>query len=422
MLPFRYLKHALLILTGRFDKKDEPGDINHWQALSTALSGTVGMGNISGVAIAITMGGPGAIFWMWMSALLGTATKFFTCTLAVMYRGRDSEGNLQGGPMYFITEGLGKKWKPLAIFFSITGMLGVFPMFQTNQLTQVIRDVLLEPSGVQVGLSSNLVTGIVITIIVSLVIFGGIKRIGSVTGKMVPGMVVVYILSVLYIIFSNYELILPSLGLIINDAFTGSAVAGGSVGAIIITGARRAAFSNEAGVGTAPMAHGAVKTNEPVREGLIAMLGPIIDTIIVCTMTALAIIITGVWKTGGDDGVTLTATAFDAAIPVYGNYLLILSVAVFSLSTMFAYPYYGNKCFSYVFGVKYSLFYKLVFVSGICVGATMNLKAVVSLFDAAFALMAIPTMIASILLAPKVMQAAKEYVGKYIKKDKDFSR
>ncbi|MCG8697328.1 MAG: alanine:cation symporter family protein, partial [Bacteroidales bacterium] len=367
MLPFRYLKHALLILTGRFDKKDEPGDINHWQALSTALSGTVGMGNISGVAIAITMGGPGAIFWMWMSALLGTATKFFTCTLAVMYRGRDSEGNLQGGPMYFITEGLGKKWKPLAIFFSITGMLGVFPMFQTNQLTQVIRDVLLEPSGVQVGLSSNLVTGIVITIIVSLVIFGGIKRIGSVTGKMVPGMVVVYILSVLYIIFSNYELILPSLGLIINDAFTGSAVAGGSVGAIIITGARRAAFSNEAGVGTAPMAHGAVKTNEPVREGLIAMLGPIIDTIIVCTMTALAIIITGVWKTGGDDGVTLTATAFDAAIPVYGNYLLILSVAVFSLSTMFAYPYYGNKCFSYVFGVKYSLFYKLVFVSGICV-------------------------------------------------------
>ena len=315
MLPFRYFGHAIAILRGKYDNPDEPGQINHYQALSTALAATVGMGNISGVALAITMGGPGAIFWMWISALLGVTTKYFTCTLAVMYRGRDSNGELQGGPMYVIVEGLGKNWKPLAIFFSMMGMIGVLPMFQVNQLTQIVRDVVLIPNGVAAGFGTNLASGLVVSVLVGLVIFGGIKRIGKVTGRMVPVMVVLYVLSVLLIIFTRTEQILPSFALIFRDAFHADSVMGGALGALVITGVRRAAFSNEAGIGTAPMAHGAAKTNEPVREGLVAMMGPVVDTIIVCTMTALALIITGVWNIGESDGITLTADAFESALP-----------------------------------------------------------------------------------------------------------
>jgi len=289
LLPLRHFGHALKILTGKFDNPDEPGQLRHYEALSTALAGTVGMGNISGVAVAITMGGPGAIFWMWVSALLGISTKFFTCTLAVMFRGRDSAGEIQGGPMYFITEGLGKNWKPLALFFSFFGMIGVSPLFQANQLTQAIRDIILIPNHFEGSFATNLGTGLIISILVGIVVIGGIKRIGKVTGKLVPLMVVVYVISVMYIIFSDTSRIGPAFATILRDAFTGNAVLGGSLGAIIITGIRRAAFSNEAGLGTAPMAHGAAKTGEPVREGLVAMLGPVIDTLIICTMTALAI-------------------------------------------------------------------------------------------------------------------------------------
>ncbi len=230
MLPFRYFRHAIAILMGKYDNPDEPGQINHYQALSTALAATVGMGNISGVAIAITMGGPGAIFWMWISAILGVTTKYFTCTLAVMYRGRDSNGELQGGPMYVIVEGLGRNWKPLAIFFSLLGMIGVLPMFQVNQLTQIIRDVVLIPNGVQAGLATNLISGVVFSTLVALVIFGGIKRIGKVTGRMVPIMVALYVVSVLFIIFSNADRIIPSFALIFCDAFTADSVLGGITG------------------------------------------------------------------------------------------------------------------------------------------------------------------------------------------------
>ena len=270
LLPFRYFRHAITILLGRYDDPNEPGEINHYQALSTALAATVGMGNITGVALAITMGGPGAIFWMWVSALLGVTTKYFTCTLAVMFRGRDSNGKLQGGPMYVIVEGLGQNWKPLAIFFSLMGMIGVLPMFQVNQLTQVVRDVVLIPNQVEAGFTSDLISGLVVAFLVGVVIFGGIKRIGKVTGRLVPIMVALYVVLVLFIIFSNTENILPSFALIFRDAFTAQSVLGGSLGALVITGVRRAAFSNEAGIGTAPMAHGAAKTNEPVREGLVA--------------------------------------------------------------------------------------------------------------------------------------------------------
>ena len=203
LLPFRYFRHAIAILRGKYDDPNEPGYINHYQALSTALAATVGMGNITGVALAITMGGPGAIFWMWVSAFLGVTTKYFTCTLAVMYRGRDSNVELQGGPMYVIVEGLGKNWKPMAVFFSLLGMIGVLPMFQVNQLTQVVRDVVLVPNQVAAGFTSNLLYGIIVAILVGVVIFGGIKRIGKVTGRMVPVMVVLYVVSVLFIIFSD---------------------------------------------------------------------------------------------------------------------------------------------------------------------------------------------------------------------------
>ena len=413
LLPFRYIRHAVHILLGRYDNPDEPGHINHYQALSTALSGTVGMGNVSGVAVAIMTGGPGAIFWMWISALLGMATKFFTCSLAVMYRGPDSEGVLQGGPMYFITRGLGPKWKPMAIFFSLVGMIGVSPMFQSNQLTQVIRDVVLIPNGLQAGFQSDLLTGLVITAIVSVVIFGGIKRIGLVAGRMVPLMVILYILAVMFIILSNPSEILPGFRTIFQDAFSGHAVLGGALGALIVEGVRRAAFSNEAGLGTAPMAHGAAKTNEPIREGLVAMLGPMVDTLIICTMTALVIVMTGVWSDTGLNGISLTAEAFNQGIPGIGPYILILCVTVFALTTLFAFPYYGAKCFGFVFGARYSIVYSIAYVIAISIGAVGTLPVVISIFDSAYALMAFPTMTATILLAPRVVRETRKYFKNY---------
>lgn len=409
LLPFRYFGHAIAILRGKYDNPDEPGQINHYQALSTALAATVGMGNISGVALAIAMGGPGSIFWMWISALLGVTTKYFTCTLAVMYRGRDSNGELQGGPMYVIVEGLGKNWRPLAVLFSLMGMIGVLPMFQVNQLTQIVRDVVLIPNGVMAGFGTDLVSGLVVSVLVGLVIFGGIRRIGKVTGRLVPLMVVLYVISVLVIIFSRPEQILPSFALIFRDAFTAQSVLGGALGALVITGVRRAAFSNEAGIGTAPMAHGAAKTNEPVREGLVAMLGPVVDTIIVCTMTALALIMTGVWNNGESDGITLTADAFESALPGIGAYLHTLCVFIFSLSTMLSFPYYGTKCYSFVFGAKRSYLYKWIYIITIPLGATATLGTVVGIFDGAYALMAFPTMISALLLSPKVITASKDY-------------
>ncbi len=409
LAPLRYFGHAIKILSGKYDDPNEPGQLRHYQALSTALAGTVGMGNVSGVAVAITMGGPGAIFWMWISALLGVSTKFFTCSLAVMFRGKDDSGVIQGGPMYYITEGLGKNWKPVAIFFAIMAMIGVSPLFQANQLTQMISDVVLVPNNIPTSFSTNIVIGVVIAIIVAMVVIGGIKRIGTVTGSLVPTMVVIYTITVLYIIFSNSSEIIPAFKTIFHDAFTGDAVLGGSLGAIIITGVRRAAFSNEAGLGTAPMAHGAAKTSEPIREGLVAMLGPVIDTIIVCTMTALAIIITNTWVESSADGITLTAHAFDASIPVYGKYILATCVIFFSMSTMFAFPYYGVKCLGFVAGTKYQNIYNYLFVIVVVVGAVSNLRVIIGLIDIAFALMAFPTVITAILLSPHVKKAAKDY-------------
>ncbi|MFD2999700.1 alanine/glycine:cation symporter family protein [Pontibacter toksunensis] len=410
-LPFRYLGHSLDVLRGKYDDPDDPGDINHFEALSSALAATVGMGNISGVAVAITVGGPGVLFWMWVSAFVGMATKFFTCSLAVMYRGKDSNGHVEGGPMYVIIEGLGKKWMPLSIFFAIAGLFGALPIFTANQLTQVIREVVLVPNGI--GFTdpfySDLSIGLVLVLITSLVIFGGIKRIGHVAGKMVPGMVLLYMAAVFYIMAANYTSIPGAFALIFTDAFTAEAMLGGAVGAIIIAGARRAAFSNEAGIGTASMMHGAAKTDEPIREGLVAMLGPLIDTLVVCTLTGVAIIVTGTWDDSGANGVSVTAAAFNDAMPGFGSYILVLCVLIFAFTSLFSYSYYGTKCFGFLFGAKYKYYYNYFYVFTIVLGATASITAVISLIDGMYAMMAIPTMTSALLLSPKVMAAAKDY-------------
>ncbi|MEX0778871.1 MAG: alanine/glycine:cation symporter family protein [Balneolales bacterium] len=418
-IPYRHLGHSVEVLTGKYVDHDAPGDITPIQALSSALAATVGMGNIGGVAIAIVVGGPGALFWMWISALVGMATKFFTCTLSIMYRGKDSMGKLQGGPMYYITEGLGPKWRPLGAFFSVCGLLGCVPMFQANQLTQIIRDDFLIPGGLaspDSHLGADFIVGLILVVIVSLVIFGGIKRIGQVASSLVPVMVLVYVGAVLYIISLHYSEIPYYLNLIVTDAFTGQAAAGGAVGAVIVTGFRRAAFSNEAGIGTEAMAHGAAKNNEPVREGLVGMLEPAIDTLIVCTMTALAILMTGVWQTSDADGITLTSEAFSTAMPAIGTYLLLFCVIVFSITTMFTYSYYGTKCLGFLIGAERQHYYNYFYIFSILFGSVASITAVISMIDGMFALMAVPTMLSTLLLSPKVYQAAVEYFEKKEKK------
>jgi len=410
-IPFRYVRHAIDIVHGKFDHETDPGQINHFQALSSALASTIGMGNISGVAIAIQMGGPGAVFWMWVSAIVGSATKFFTCTLAIMYRGKDDLGEPQGGPMYVIHEALGKHFRFLAVFFSVAGLFGCLALFQVNQLTQIIRDEIFHPQGlfvenVELG---NLLIGFFIAILVASVIFGGIRRIGYVASKMVPTMVLLYLFAGLLVIFKYFWDIPAILALIIQDAFTGNAMVGGAVGTVIITGVRRAAFSNEAGIGTEAMAHGAAKTQEPVREGLVAMLGPFVDTIIVCSITAFVILMTGVWQSSEANGVTLTTQAFSKALPGLGRGLLITSVLIFSLSTMIGYSYYGAKCTSYLFGTKWKKYYRIFYTVTLVVGAVISINAVINFLDGMFALMAIPTMVSSIILAPKVMSASRDY-------------
>ena len=414
-IPYRYFLHAIEVLRGKYDDPNDPGDISHFEALASALAATVGMGNISGVAVAIAVGGPGAVFWMWVSAIVGMATKFFTCTLSVMYRGYDSEGHLQGGTMYIITEGLGKKWKPMATLFAVAGLFGPLPIFQANQVTQIVRDFLLIPNGISDPnnhFNTDLISGLIILAVVSLVVFGGIKRIGKVASKMVPAMVLIYVVSVVYILMVHIDVLGEYLRLIVTDAFTANSVMGGAVGALIITGVRRAAFSNEAGIGTATLAHGAAKTKEPVREGLVAMMGPFIDTLVVCTMTALAILVTGVWTSGDVNGISLTASAFQEAMGPIGVYVLMLCVLIFAFSSLFTYSYYSTKCLGFLAGAHRQKYFNYFYAAAIIFGAVATIDAVLNFTDGMFALMAIPTMTAAILLSPKVMNAAQDYFGR----------
>jgi len=409
--PFRFFRHGIKILLGQYDNSEDPGDLTHFQALSTALASTVGMGNISGVAVAISMGGPGALFWMWISAFVGMSTKFFTCTLSIMFRGKDDQGNIQGGPMYVIETALGKRFKSLAILFSSAGLIGCLPLFQANQLTQIIRDEIWKNNGwfTDSVLTGNLVVGIPVAVLVAVVIFGGIKRIGYVASRLVPLMVSLYLLAGIFIMITNLAHIPDLLALIFSDAFSGKAAAGGVIGSVIITGVRRASFSNEAGLGTEAMAHGAAKTREPVREGLVAMLGPFIDTIVVCSITGIVILLSGLWQGNETSGVTLTTMAFSQELGSMGKSLLLICVFIFSLTTMFGQSYYGSKCIGYLFGTRWQQKYNLFYVIAVIFGAVVSLNVVINIIDGVYALMAIPTMVSALLLSPQVMKEAKRY-------------
>jgi AGCS family alanine or glycine:cation symporter len=422
-VQYKYFKHAINVLRGKYSNPNDPGQINAYQALSTALASTVGMGNIAGVAAAITIGGPGALFWMWMTALVGMSTNFFTSTLSVMYRGKDSAGEIQGGPMYVIREALGKKWQPLAILFSVCCLIGCLPIFQANQLTQAIVDIGISSEEVRnstfvfLGFTIStpkFIIGTTIMFFAGVVILGGIHRIGNWAGKMVPMMIVIYFLSVFGILVMHLTDIPSYIWLIITDAFAadnykGEPALGGIVGGLIIAGVRRASFSSEAGIGTAPLALGASKSMEPVREGLVSMLSPAIDTLVVCTLTALAILATGVWQTSDATGVSLTAMAFQTAMPGFGKYVLLVCAFFFAITSVFSYSYYGSKSLSFMLGVKASKWYNYFYLITIVLGAVASMQDIINIIDVAYALMAIPTMLSGFALAPKVMKEAKRY-------------
>jgi alanine or glycine:cation symporter, AGCS family len=421
-LPYKYFGHTIKILRGKYNDPNDPGQISPYEALSTALASTVGMGNIAGVAAAISIGGPGALFWMWVTAFVGMSTNFFTSSLSVMYRGRDSEGEIQGGPMYVIREGLSKRWYPLAILFCVCAMVGCLPIFQANQLTQVLYDIGLSKeiqsktfqfAGFTIT-TAKFIIGIVLMFTSAIVILGGIERIGSWAGKMVPLMIVVYFASVLGILVINIESVPEYFSMIITDAFSaghyhGEKALGGVVGGLIVAGVRRASFSNEAGIGTAPMALGASKSVQPIREGLVSMLSPAIDTLLVCTLTALAILVTGVWKTSGLSGVSLTTLAFSTSLGPIGKWLLLISAFFFAITSLFSYSYYGNKAISFLLGVKSGIYYNYFYLVTIILGAILSMQDVMNIIDISYALMAVPTMVSGFILAPKVLREAKRY-------------
>ena len=378
----------------------------------SAISSTVGMGNIAVVAIAIVMGGPGAIFWMWVSALVGMGTKFFEGTLAIMYKGKDNLGNTQGGPMYIICNGLGKKWKLLAVFFCLVGMVGCLCVMQANQLTESLITVFATPMGYSDSVGLRSAIGIVMGFIVGKVVLGGIQRISRLATKIVPVMVGSYLLLVLYIILTHLTEI-PQLFLhIIHEAFNLRAGFGALAG-VAIVGARRAMYVNEAGVGTASLMHGASRNSEPVREGLVAMLGPAIDSGLVCTLTAIPILLAGNYHVEGVKGLYVALNAFQALMPGCGHYLLMVIIFFFAFSTMFSYSYYGMKCFGYLFGMDRTRYYNYFYLAMIVVSCIISLNTVVVVMDLAFALMSIPTMLAILLLAPRVKAQMANYFARH---------
>lgn len=402
-IPLRAWRHALQIIGGKYDNPDDPGEISHFQALSSALSATIGMGNIAGVAVAVAIGGPGAVFWMWVSGFVGMATKFFTCSLACMYRKEDEDGIAQGGPMYYIEMGLGKRYKFLAIMFAVCGMFGTLSLFQSNQLS----GLLFADWGIPKGL-----TGIIAMLVVAAVILGGIKRIGRASARIVPVMCLLYFCACFYIVLSNLGEVPALLLQIIKNGFGFDAALGGAAGLtlkeVVITGIRRAALSNEAGVGTAAMAHGAAKTKEPVREGLVAMIGPFIDTHIICTLTALVILISGVSSEGG--GIVMVAQAFEQAMPGVGKIILTLVIIMFAISTMISLSYYSVKCAQYLFGKRVGSYYVYVYLLSLPVAAVWSQAVVLDIADTAYALMVIPTITSTLALSPKVVAALKDYL------------
>lgn len=412
-LPYRFFRHALAITAGKYDDKKAEGEVSSFQALSAAVAATVGLGNISGVAIAIHDGGPGVVFWIWMTALIGMCIKYYSCSLAIMYRGVDSDGKPQGGPMFYITRGLGPKARPLAIFFSICGLFGFLGVFTANQFTETFMSV-VRPSETLYATSDfnwQLGIGILLAVITSFVIFGGLKKIARVASAIVPFMVLLYLVAVLVVMGMNAGQVWPALKMILTEAWNFKSVVTGGFWGLVIIGVKRAMFSNEAGLGSAPMYHGQSRNNEPIREGLVAMLGPFIDTIMVCTFTAVVIILSGAYLEDGS-GIVMTLNAFQKTLFGWGDELLMLIVTAFALSTLFTYSYYGVKSLSFLTNARIGQWYNVYFVLMIVFAAVASLELVKNLIDLSYALMVIPNMIAVLLLAPRVNAAAREYLKK----------
>ena len=417
LVPLTAFSHALKLVRGKYHHKNDAADrgqINHFQDLCNALAATVGLGNIGGVAVAIQQGGPGAIFWMWVAAFIGMNTKFFECTLAVMFRGTDHNNEVQGGPMYVIEKALPKPMKFLGIAFAIFGLLGTLALFQVNQLAAYMD------SQYHVD---KLLVGIVCAIFVGYVLLGGVRRMAFINAKLVPIMCVLYIFFCLVILGLNITVVPSLFGEIFRQAFRPDAVWGGAAGygvlKVLQIGVKRAAFSNEAGVGTAPMAHGNAKTSEPVSEGLVAMMGPLLDTLIVCTLTALVILVNfpeaALIK---EEGVLLTLAAFEKSLPTVGGYFLGLSIVLFSISTMIGMSNYNIKCWNYLFKGKKFLAEKThvaLFCLTIILGAIFEMSDIVNLLDIGYGLMAWPSMICTIWLAPKVKKELKRYLKEYVR-------
>ena len=406
LLPLRRAHYAFKILSGRYDKATDPGEISHFQALSTALSATIGMGNIAGVAVAITMGGSGAVFWMWVAGALGMATKYFSCTLSCLYRQRDADGVWQGGPMYYIELGMGKRFKPLAVMFALSGTVGCLGIFQANQLANLMSNQ---------WSVANWATGLIAMSLVGIVVVGGVGRIGRVVRFVVPAMCLFYVVGSLIVVLDHVDRVPAVLAAIVFGAFDPDALIGGGAGIafkeILIVGVKRAVFSNEAGVGTAALAHGAARTSEPVREGLVAMIGPFIDTHLICTLTALVILTSGVAP--HDAGVVMTALAFESSMPGFGASVLAIVFTLFALSTMVSYAYYSQKCARYLFGKRRGGHFIYVYLLLLPCGAVWHPTTTINIIDSAFALMVIPNLIACIYLAPKVLEATSDYFRRY---------
>ena len=416
-IQLRGFFHAIQVVRGKYDNPDDPGEISHFKALCAALSATVGLGNIAGVAVAIKVGGPGATVWMILAGLVGMASKYTECTLGVMYRRVDEEGVVHGGPMHYISQGLKGRYSFLsdqvvnflAAMFAvccIIASLGAANMFQANQVAESLQNSFgVEP----------LHTGIVLALAVAIVIIGGIKRIGNVAGVLVPVMGLLYISGCLAIILLNIAELPRIISEIFSAAFTGTAAAGGFAGAafrqVLVQGVRRAAFSSEAGMGSAAIAHSAAKTDEPVREGTVALLEPFIDTVVICTMTALVINITGVW-TGDETGVKLTQAALDKSIPGLGTWFIPVAVALFAYSSMISWSYYGERSVDYLVGEKGIIVYKVIFCLFAICGALWSIDPILNFSDSALALMIIPNLFAMLLLAGVVRQATTEYFEK----------
>lgn len=406
LFTFRRVIAAVVILwQGR--RSDKEGDITPFQALMTALSATIGTGNIAGVATAIALGGPGAIFWMWLTALFGMATKYAEAVLAVEYREIDDQGQHVGGPMYYIKNGLKGRWNWLATAFAFFGAFAAFGignMVQANSVADAVQSLFQVP--VQY-------TAIVLTLFSAVVILGGIRRIGEVASALVPVMAISYIVCALWVIVGHYQEIPQALALIVQSAFTETAAVGGFTGAAVWAairfGVARGIFSNEAGLGSAPIAHAAAKTNDPIRQGMIAMLGTFIDTILVCTMTALVIILSGVWSSG-ENGAALSTLAFETGLPGIGSYVVVLGLVVFAFTTILGWSYYGERCAEYLFGTQVTWPYRVLWLVAIPVGAMSKLTLVWLVADILNGMMAIPNLIALGLLSPVIFRMTSHYI------------